>query len=194
MQNLNFVKFLQSCKETNRRMWWRCVGSFVYWVRLRALVYLNNAIFPCDLFSSIFSFTSEQPIWIYSQLHLLKLYCNVFISLIICCVKMHFGWDCCLCAVHERLLRTSDDFACLIDINIQGRFVIDVEFLDLKICPLNVRFYLCFNQNLYLRRTLVKFCQILCCIACQYESWHIDFLRLKNVLWDITFWCPNVSF
>ncbi|XP_042007955.1 BTB/POZ domain-containing protein At1g21780-like isoform X1 [Salvia splendens] len=39
--------------------------------------------------------------------------------------------------VHERLLRTSDDFACLIDINIQGRFVIDVEFLDLKICPLN---------------------------------------------------------
>lgn len=43
-------------------------------------------------------------------------------------------------AVHERLLRSSDDFACPIDINFfQGRFVIDVEFLDLKICPpLNV--------------------------------------------------------
>lgn len=41
-------------------------------------------------------------------------------------------------AVHERLLRSSDDFACPIDINFQGRFVIDVEFLDLKICPINV--------------------------------------------------------
>lgn len=41
-------------------------------------------------------------------------------------------------AVHERLFRSSDDFACPIDINFQGRFVIDVEFLDLKICPLNV--------------------------------------------------------
>ncbi|XP_042032903.1 BTB/POZ domain-containing protein At1g21780-like isoform X2 [Salvia splendens] len=39
--------------------------------------------------------------------------------------------------IHERLLRSSDDFACPIDINFQGRFVIDVEFLDLKICPLN---------------------------------------------------------
>ncbi|KAL7128367.1 hypothetical protein ABFS83_14G311600 [Erythranthe nasuta] len=39
--------------------------------------------------------------------------------------------------IHERLLRTSDDFACPIDINCQGRFIIDVEFLDLKICPLN---------------------------------------------------------
>ncbi|GER49183.1 BTB/POZ domain-containing protein [Striga asiatica] len=39
--------------------------------------------------------------------------------------------------IHERLLRTSDDFACVVDINFQGRFTIDVEFLDLKICPLN---------------------------------------------------------
>ncbi|KAH6759212.1 BTB/POZ domain-containing protein [Perilla frutescens var. frutescens] len=39
--------------------------------------------------------------------------------------------------IHERLLRSSDDFACPIDISFQGRFVIDVEFLDLKICPLN---------------------------------------------------------
>ncbi|KAL0391741.1 UNVERIFIED_CONTAM: BTB/POZ domain-containing protein [Sesamum radiatum] len=39
--------------------------------------------------------------------------------------------------LHERLLRTSDDFACPVDINCQGRFIIDVEFLDLKICPLN---------------------------------------------------------
>ncbi|KAL8485622.1 hypothetical protein ACS0TY_027785 [Phlomoides rotata] len=39
--------------------------------------------------------------------------------------------------IHERLLRSSDDFACPIDITFQGRFIIDVEFLDLKICPLN---------------------------------------------------------
>ncbi|XP_027094932.1 BTB/POZ domain-containing protein At1g21780 isoform X1 [Coffea arabica] len=39
--------------------------------------------------------------------------------------------------IHERLLRTSDDFVWTIDTTFQGRFVIDVEFLDLKICPLN---------------------------------------------------------
>ncbi|XP_051124102.1 BTB/POZ domain-containing protein At1g21780 isoform X1 [Andrographis paniculata] len=39
--------------------------------------------------------------------------------------------------IHERVLRTSDDFSCPIDFSIQGRFIIDVEFLDLKICPLN---------------------------------------------------------
>ncbi|KAL0351499.1 UNVERIFIED_CONTAM: BTB/POZ domain-containing protein [Sesamum calycinum] len=39
--------------------------------------------------------------------------------------------------IHERVLRMSDDFACLVDINVQGRFIIDVEFLDLKIYPLN---------------------------------------------------------
>ncbi|KAG8378263.1 hypothetical protein BUALT_Bualt08G0119400 [Buddleja alternifolia] len=39
--------------------------------------------------------------------------------------------------IHERLLRTSDDFACPIDMNFQGRFIIDVEFLDLKIYPPN---------------------------------------------------------
>ncbi|KAL3641260.1 hypothetical protein CASFOL_016228 [Castilleja foliolosa] len=39
--------------------------------------------------------------------------------------------------IHERLLRTSDDFACVVEMNSSGRFIIDVEFLDLKICPLN---------------------------------------------------------
>ncbi|XP_073275936.1 BTB/POZ domain-containing protein At1g21780-like [Primulina huaijiensis] len=39
--------------------------------------------------------------------------------------------------IHERLLRTSDDFACPVDVNFQGRFVIDVEFLDLRICGAN---------------------------------------------------------
>ncbi|KAL6492887.1 hypothetical protein OROGR_032646 [Orobanche gracilis] len=39
--------------------------------------------------------------------------------------------------VHERLLQTSDDFACIVDINYPGRFTIDVEFLDLKTRPLN---------------------------------------------------------
>ncbi|OIT30406.1 PREDICTED: BTB/POZ domain-containing protein At1g21780 [Nicotiana attenuata] len=35
--------------------------------------------------------------------------------------------------VYERLLRTSDDFVWPIDSALQGRFIIDVEFLDLKI-------------------------------------------------------------
>ncbi|KAI9106769.1 hypothetical protein K1719_022297 [Acacia pycnantha] len=39
--------------------------------------------------------------------------------------------------VHERLLRTCDDFVWPVDTTFVGRFIIDVEFLDLKICPLN---------------------------------------------------------
>ncbi|CAI0393135.1 unnamed protein product [Linum tenue] len=39
--------------------------------------------------------------------------------------------------IHERLLRTCDDFVWPVDSSFQGRFIIDVEFLDLKICPLN---------------------------------------------------------
>lgn len=41
-------------------------------------------------------------------------------------------------AVHERLLRTCEDFVWPVDSTFHGRFIIDVEFLDLKICPLNV--------------------------------------------------------
>ncbi|XP_044475103.1 BTB/POZ domain-containing protein At1g21780-like [Mangifera indica] len=39
--------------------------------------------------------------------------------------------------VHERLLRTCEDFVWPVDTTFQGRFIIDVEFLDLKVCPLN---------------------------------------------------------
>ncbi|KAL1309865.1 hypothetical protein HN51_052602 [Arachis hypogaea] len=39
--------------------------------------------------------------------------------------------------VHERILRTYDDFVWPVDTSFVGRFIIDVEFLDLKICPLN---------------------------------------------------------
>ncbi|XP_068663408.1 BTB/POZ domain-containing protein At1g21780 [Aristolochia californica] len=39
--------------------------------------------------------------------------------------------------VHERLLRTSDDFVWPVDSTFQGRFIIDVEFLDLKISPIS---------------------------------------------------------
>ncbi|KAL5558266.1 hypothetical protein UlMin_034477 [Ulmus minor] len=39
--------------------------------------------------------------------------------------------------IHERLLRTSEDFVWPVDSTLVGRFIIDVEFLDLKICPLN---------------------------------------------------------
>ncbi|XP_059460031.1 BTB/POZ domain-containing protein At1g21780 [Corylus avellana] len=39
--------------------------------------------------------------------------------------------------IHERLLRTSEDFVWPVDSTFLGRFIIDVEFLDLKICPLN---------------------------------------------------------
>ncbi|KAK3230636.1 hypothetical protein Dsin_002517 [Dipteronia sinensis] len=39
--------------------------------------------------------------------------------------------------IHERLLRTCEDFVWPVDSTFLGRFIIDVEFLDLKICPLN---------------------------------------------------------
>jgi hypothetical protein len=45
-------------------------------------------------------------------------------------------------AVHERQLRTSEDFVWPVDSTFVGRFIIDVEFLDLKICPLNVSTFL----------------------------------------------------
>lgn len=37
--------------------------------------------------------------------------------------------------VHERVLRTSEDFVWPVDTTFLGRFIIDVEFLDLKIYP-----------------------------------------------------------
>lgn len=39
--------------------------------------------------------------------------------------------------VHEKVLRTSEDFIWPVDGTFQGRFNIDVEFLDLKISPIN---------------------------------------------------------
>lgn len=64
---------------------------------------------------------------------------------------------CCMCnpvtvrvAVYERLLRTSDDFVWPIDSCLQGRFIIDVEFLDLKIYTPNVSF--------------VMFCSVQVCV------------------------------
>ncbi|XP_042489017.1 BTB/POZ domain-containing protein At1g21780-like isoform X1 [Macadamia integrifolia] len=39
--------------------------------------------------------------------------------------------------IHERLLRTSEDFVWPVDSTFHGRFIIDVEFLDLKIYSLN---------------------------------------------------------
>ncbi|XP_022141673.1 BTB/POZ domain-containing protein At1g21780 isoform X1 [Momordica charantia] len=39
--------------------------------------------------------------------------------------------------IHERLLRTSEDFVWPVDSTFHGRFIVDVEFLDLKICPVN---------------------------------------------------------
>ena len=41
-------------------------------------------------------------------------------------------------AVHERLLWSNDDFVWLVDSTFHGRFIIDVEFLNLKLCSLNV--------------------------------------------------------
>lgn len=39
--------------------------------------------------------------------------------------------------IHERLLRNSDDFVWPVDTTFYGRFIIDVEFLDLKVCQLS---------------------------------------------------------
>ncbi|PON41169.1 Voltage dependent potassium channel [Parasponia andersonii] len=41
--------------------------------------------------------------------------------------------------IHERLLRTCEDFVWPVDSTFVGRFIIDVEFLDLKICSVNGR-------------------------------------------------------
>lgn len=40
-------------------------------------------------------------------------------------------------SVHERLLRTSGDFVWPVDSLFHGRIIIDVEFLDLKVYPVN---------------------------------------------------------
>lgn len=47
----------------------------------------------------------------------------------------------CNSAVQEKLLRTHDDFVWPVDTTFVGRLIIDVEFLDLKICPPNVSSY-----------------------------------------------------
>ncbi|KAG6602100.1 BTB/POZ domain-containing protein At1g21780 isoform X1 [Cucurbita maxima] len=39
--------------------------------------------------------------------------------------------------INERVLRTSEDFVWAVDSTFHGRFIVDVEFLDLKICPVN---------------------------------------------------------
>ncbi|XWS15140.1 hypothetical protein CRYUN_Cryun35bG0068600 [Craigia yunnanensis] len=39
--------------------------------------------------------------------------------------------------VHDRPLRTCDDFVWPVDSTFHGRFIIDVEFLDLRICSIN---------------------------------------------------------
>ncbi|XVF39317.1 hypothetical protein PTKIN_Ptkin01aG0024900 [Pterospermum kingtungense] len=39
--------------------------------------------------------------------------------------------------VHDRPLRTCDDFVWPVDTLFHGRFIIDVEFLDLRICPVD---------------------------------------------------------
>ncbi|KAL9665871.1 hypothetical protein QQ045_000192 [Rhodiola kirilowii] len=39
--------------------------------------------------------------------------------------------------IHERLLRTSEDFVWPVDSTFQGRFIIDVEFLDLMVCRMS---------------------------------------------------------
>lgn len=54
------------------------------------------------------------------------------------CFRIYLD-DCLFNSVHERLLRTSEDFVWPIDSTFHGRFVIDVEFIDLKISTLNVR-------------------------------------------------------
>ena len=55
-------------------------------------------------------------------------------------------------AVYDKLLRNSEDFVWPIDSSFHGRFIIDVEFLDLKIATMNVRntcFFLCIFLECY---------------------------------------------
>ena len=41
--------------------------------------------------------------------------------------------------VQDRLLRSSEDFVWPVETTFHGRFIIDVEFLDLKVASMNVR-------------------------------------------------------
>lgn len=43
--------------------------------------------------------------------------------------------------VYDKLIRTTDDCVWHVDSSFHGRFTIDVEFLDLKISPLNVSLF-----------------------------------------------------
>lgn len=44
----------------------------------------------------------------------------------------------CNATVQEKLIKNDDDFVWTVDTTPVGRFTIDVEFLDLKICTMKV--------------------------------------------------------
>lgn len=44
----------------------------------------------------------------------------------------------CYIGISDKLLKNNDDFVWAIDILFSGRFIIDVEFLDIKIVPQSV--------------------------------------------------------
>lgn len=58
-------------------------------------------------------------------------------------------------AVQEKVLRTSEDFAWSANFAYYGRFIVEVEFLDLKIwttnvSPLNYEALMCLIENILL--------------------------------------------
>lgn len=43
--------------------------------------------------------------------------------------------------ITDKQIKSNDDFVWAIEVPLTGKFIIDVEFLDLKITPPNVCFY-----------------------------------------------------
>ncbi|XP_039120364.1 BTB/POZ domain-containing protein At1g21780-like [Dioscorea cayenensis subsp. rotundata] len=76
--------------------------------------------------------------------------------------------------VHERLLRTSEDFVWPIDSTFHGRFVIDVEFIDLKISTLNGAEACSIWPNEVIMQTITRRTTLRCLSRMLEESIHTD--------------------
>lgn len=57
---------------------------------------------------------------------------------------VHLFLFACNATVQEKLIKTEDDFVWTVDTAPVGRFIIDVEFLDLKICTMKVSSFIFF--------------------------------------------------
>ena len=53
-------------------------------------------------------------------------------------------WDFFYAEITDKQLKNSDDFVWAIEVPLTGKFIVDIEFLDLKISSPNVRLLICY--------------------------------------------------